>query len=208
MSYFPVFTDLNNKKIIICGGGTHALEKARKLLPFGAEITVISEKICDEINKIPKVKKLNRSFCEEDLSPRPTFVIAACDRAENERIAALCRKNNVPLNAVDMQDLCDFIFPCVISRGKLCIGISTGGASPAAAVAIKNSVSDSLPDRTEEILDWLAVKRQNVRDEIHDSKLRNKILRIMAEKSLALNRILTDDDLTSLKNDCIINQKD
>ena len=42
MSYFPFFVDLQDAPALIVGGGTVALRKAEKLLPYGAEVTVIA----------------------------------------------------------------------------------------------------------------------------------------------------------------------
>ncbi len=39
---FPVFIDLQDRMIIVIGGGNIALRRIRTLLPFGGEITVIS----------------------------------------------------------------------------------------------------------------------------------------------------------------------
>ena len=200
MHYFPVFMDLQGREIIVCGGGEHAADKIKRLLPFGAVIRVISENISDAICRMEHITVEKRRFCEEDLQSFPVFVIAAEDRPQNERISELCRQHHIPVNAVDMQDLCDFIFPCVIAEEKLCIGISTGGASPAAAVALKKTVSDALPDRIDEILDWIAETRIDVRKNFPDKGKQHRILRQTAEQSLSLGRPLTDGELLEIIN--------
>ena len=40
--------------------------------------------------------------------------------------AALCRARRIPVNAVDDKDNCTFLFPALVRRGPLSIGISTG----------------------------------------------------------------------------------
>ena len=49
MAYFPFYIDIENKKILVVGGGTVALRKIEKLMPFSPDITVVAPKICDEI---------------------------------------------------------------------------------------------------------------------------------------------------------------
>ncbi|MBQ9991152.1 MAG: hypothetical protein IJP31_09480 [Lachnospiraceae bacterium] len=87
---------------------------------------------------------------------KPFFVIAADeDREENRRIALLCRKKGILVNAVDDGEYCDFIFPALIARGSFSLGICTGGASPATGVLLKKRMEKQIPENIEEILDFL-----------------------------------------------------
>ena len=42
MAYFPMYIDLEGKKVIVVGGGKVALRKINSLLYFGAKIAVIA----------------------------------------------------------------------------------------------------------------------------------------------------------------------
>ena len=66
MAYFPFYIDIENKKILVVGGGTVALRKIEKLTPFSPDITVVAPKICDEIKAL-NVKIIDRRFCDSDL---------------------------------------------------------------------------------------------------------------------------------------------
>ena len=52
MAYFPMYIDLEGKKVIVVGGGKVALRKINSLLYFGAKIAVIAPKVCDDIKAI------------------------------------------------------------------------------------------------------------------------------------------------------------
>ena len=39
---FPLFIDLTGQKVVLVGGGTIALRRARTLLQFGAQVVVIA----------------------------------------------------------------------------------------------------------------------------------------------------------------------
>ena len=43
-SFFPLFIDINGKKILIIGAGKIAYRKADTLLKYGADIIVITKK--------------------------------------------------------------------------------------------------------------------------------------------------------------------
>ena len=95
MALFPFFVNIEGARGLIIGTGKHAEEKIQRLQPYGPCLTISPE----------------GKFKESDLEPVPAFVIAAGDdREENHRISALCRERRIPVNVVDDQEYCDFIF--------------------------------------------------------------------------------------------------
>ena len=90
MAHFPLFVDLKDQPVLVVGGGTVALRKVRKLLPYGPRIIVVAPEICPELGAVPGVGVCPRRFHLRDLRPRPALVLAATDDpAQNHRIAAL-----------------------------------------------------------------------------------------------------------------------
>lgn len=168
MAYFPFFVDLDGRKGLIVGGGTVALRKVQKILPYGPQLTVIAPDIRAEIAAIPGLRLLREAFSEQLLDARDwCFVIAASDdRDVNRQIAALCKTRKIPVNAVDDRAACSFLFPALVRRGSLSVGISTGGASPSGAVYVKEQLDALLPDNLGEILSWLDARRETVKTEI------------------------------------------
>lgn len=201
MNYFPMFTDLADREVLIFGGGKHALEKIERLLPFSPKIRVISDSIIPEIGAIQEIKTENRDFSEDDLNSHPVFVITAGDREHDERIAAACHAQCIPVNAVDRQDLCDFIFPSIIATDKLCIGVSTGGASPAAAVRLKKDISEIIPDSIDSILDWMPDAREYVRTKENDHTMQVKILHAIVAKAFEFDRKLSYAEVDGIIED-------
>ena len=55
------------------------------------------------------------------------------------------------MNSVDDKENCDFYFPALIHRGPITIGITTGGASPALAGALREYLEGLLPEHLEEL---------------------------------------------------------
>ena len=190
MAYFPFFVDLTERTGLLVGGGTVALRKAEKLLPYGPALTVIAPVICPELAALP-VRCCLRAFTEADLhSPgsgqAPGFVVAATDdRALNRRVAALCHAQRIPVNVVDDPAACSFLFPALVQRGRLSVGISTGGASPTAAIWLKRQIEALLPPHFATLLDHLDEMRPKVKAACPDAAARAKVLRESFERGLA-----------------------
>ena len=52
MNTFPLFFKLDNRKVLIVGGGDVALRKADLLSRAGAAITIVAPSICDELHAL------------------------------------------------------------------------------------------------------------------------------------------------------------
>ena len=197
MNWFPMFINLENREIIICGGGKHALEKVGKMLPFSPMIHVVSEKISSEIKEIQGILWNERTFSEKDLECTPAFVIAAESEDENKRILDICEKRHIPVNAVDMPHLCDFIFPALLATDQLCIGISTGGISPTAAICLKKEIDRMIPSNIDKILLWMPSAKEFVKSAVPKEN-QNKALLHLAEKAFSENRPLDICEATEI----------
>ncbi len=178
MPLFPMFVDLKDKTVLIAGGGSVALRKLQKLTPYGVSPTVVAPDILPELAAVPGVKLHRRTFRPSDLRPRPVLVIAATnDRKVNRYISMLCKKRHIPVNVADDPALCSFVFPALVQRGEFSAGISTGGASPTAAVYFKERLTELLPENLEELLVWLRSKRQAIKAPIPEPERRAAFLR-------------------------------
>lgn len=197
MTHFPLFLNLKNRKILIFGGGNFALERINKLMPFSASLTVISPHISDEIKAIKEIEYCERAFEPRDLDCSPAFVITAEDRETTAGIYAQCNMRNIPVNAVDMPEYCDIIFPCVISTEHLCIGISSGGISPTATVEFKERFAKQIPDNIDEILVRMPSVRQYIKQNAPAQHYK-ALLRKVFVQALDENRIPDEKEISVL----------
>ena len=196
MPYFPMFVDLKDKPILVVGGGAVALRKLKKLAPFGGIPTVVAPEIVPEIGEMG-IAMEKRSFLENDLTPRPALVIAATDdKVINRGVARLCKSLNIPVNVADDPDSGTFLFPALVQRGSFCAGISTGGASPTAAVYFKERLEEQIPENLEEILDWLAEQRMELKKTVPDQAKRAGIFRRLFDACMDKGAPLTGEEAT------------
>ena len=143
MNTFPMMLPLAGKRALLAGGGAVALRKAEKLAAFGMRLTVCAPHI------LPALAAL-ASDCVSAYAPAllrgaALAVAATDDPAVNARIAADCRAQGVPVNSVDAPQDCDFFFPALITAGDVTVAVSTGGASPALAAALRRHIERCLP---------------------------------------------------------------
>ncbi len=166
MGYFPFFVDLEGREGLVVGGGAVALRKLQKLLPYGPRLTVAAPELLAEIEALPGLTRLRRSFAPAMLEGKGFVIAATDDREVNRGIAALCRERGIPVNAVDDKEQCTFLFPALVKRGDLTVGVSTAGASPSAAAWVGRRVSERLPEDFGELLDYLASLRPMVQKRV------------------------------------------
>ena len=198
MSYFPFFMNIEGKRGFVVGGGTTALFKIKKLLPFSVALEVISLEVLDEIKQLEMDGKLcvkYHSFSEEDILLAPFFVIVATEnKEENHKIAYLCKEKGILVNVVDEPEYCDFYFPSLVTKGKCSIGISTSGASPAISSLLREQIEQIVPEHMEEIMDWLEEKRPKLKEKFPTEKARKQVIRTLYLACVEKNRVLTQKE--------------
>ena len=171
MTLFPFFEDIDGKRFVVIGGGKVAKGKVSRLLPFTDNITVISENT--DIDFVPVIR---RKFTQSDILSGD-YIIAATDSEEtNREIFALCQKHRKPVNTVDDPEKCTFIFPSLIKRGELVIGISTTGKSPALSKHLRQQMEAELDGDIEKVLDKMGLLRVRLKALIPEQKKRSEIL--------------------------------
>ena len=90
----------------------------------------------------------------------------ATDQASvNRAIVEEARRERALLNVVDNPPLCAFIAPSVVKRGDVTVAISTGGASPALARKLRESLEQSPVWHYAELAPLLSRVRKQVRAE-------------------------------------------
>jgi precorrin-2 dehydrogenase/sirohydrochlorin ferrochelatase len=142
--YFPAFLDLRDRPAVVVGGGEVARGKVLGLLPCGARVRVISPEAHRDLARLAARGHIAweaRRYRDGDL--RGAFLaVAATDEPElNEAVYGEAVRERVLINVVDVPDRCQFVYGAVMRRGRLIAAISTGGAAPAHAAALKRDLA-------------------------------------------------------------------
>jgi len=148
MNYLPIFYELKEKACTIVGAGGIASRKADLLIMAGAQVTVISPVLGEEMsrfNEAGKIQWLDRPFQHGDLTDSFLVIAATSEKSVNEQVAAEALALKIPCNVVDNPELCSFIMPSIINRDPVQIAVSTGGASPVLARLIRTNLESCTP---------------------------------------------------------------
>jgi len=148
MNTFPLFFKLEGRKVLIVGGGEVALRKADLLSRAGACITILAPNISHELQALLTDDK--HQFIYENYNKRymlgaRVIIAATDDETLNHEIHADATELNIPVNVVDTPPLCDFIFPAIIDRNPIVIGISSNGKAPVLARLLRARLETLIP---------------------------------------------------------------
>jgi uroporphyrin-III C-methyltransferase / precorrin-2 dehydrogenase / sirohydrochlorin ferrochelatase len=151
LSRLPAFFALDGKRAIVAGGGQAAVWKAELLSATGAEVEIFAPEPSDDMLALASAPPRGRvvvhrrswTVCDFDGA---AIAVADCpnDKAAAE-FAAAARRAGVPVNVIDRPAFCDFSFGAIVNRSPLVIGISTEGASPVFAQAIRAKIETLIP---------------------------------------------------------------
>jgi siroheme synthase-like protein len=172
MGYFPFYIDIENKSCVVVGGGIVALRKIERLLPFKPCITVIAPKVCDEIAKISEVKIENREFKDSDIDSAFMVISATDNQMLNAHIFELCKDKNILINTVDDKDKCGFIFPALVKKENVTVGISTSGKSPLYARYLRERLESEIGEKSDKTVEILSYYRGLIKNEIKSEQNR------------------------------------
>lgn len=194
MGYFPFYINIKDKKCIVIGGGKTALRKIKNLMPFEPDIEVISPEILPEISETENIKIIRREYRNGDIDDAFMVITATDNKSLNEKIFRLCTDKKIFVNTVDDIEKCEFIFPSLVHRDDISIGISTSGKSPVFSKFMRIIIDDMLNDDYIEIFQILSRFRPYVKDMFDNEKQRREALESILDFCLAFDENIPSDD--------------
>lgn len=171
MNTLPIFVKLENKPVLVVGGGTVALRKIQTLCKTGAKVTVVSHEICDEIQALNHTYDLELMIGSYDKSliNDKWLVIAATDNNElNLQVHTDALAQKIFVNVVDDPVHCHFITPAIIDRSPIIVAISSGGEAPVLARLWKEKFESLMPQWTGKLASLAGSYRHKVKATITD----------------------------------------
>ncbi len=186
MDHLPLFARLNGRRCLVVGGGAVAARKVRLLRAAGAEVTVASFTLVDELQQLLDDGKIDhdsggedghldaRRLGPENLHPYWLIVAATANRELNASVASGAEAAHRFCNVVDDPELGNVIMPAIVDRAPVTVAVSTGGASPVLARWLKGRIESMLPVGVGALARLAGRWRDRIRDGIEDIDQRRR----------------------------------
>ncbi|HEA3086100.1 TPA: uroporphyrinogen-III C-methyltransferase [Aeromonas dhakensis] len=166
MDYLPIFCRLDNKPVLLVGGGEVAQRKARLLLDAGAQLTVVAPELDPELAELAandSIEWLAGEFAPAQLAGK-WLVVAATDRREvNALVYQSANQARIFANVVDDPKRSSFIMPSIIDRSPLMVAISSGGKAPVLARLLREKLEAMLPQHLGAVATFAGSLRDRVK---------------------------------------------
>ncbi|MCW7494503.1 bifunctional precorrin-2 dehydrogenase/sirohydrochlorin ferrochelatase [Leptospira sp. 2 VSF19] len=178
---YPIFLNLENKNILIVGGGNACLEKLYGLEFTGANLQVISTEFSDEVktflNKYPNISIEKRAVREEDLNFRDIIFLATSDSETNLYFRKIAKEKGIWVNSVDDPKNCDFYSSSSVFIGPIQFAISTDGKFAGVSSTLRKLFEEILPEEDYEFMETIFEMRRNLKEILPDQKERRLALK-------------------------------
>jgi siroheme synthase-like protein len=178
---YPIYLGLGGVQVLVVGGGDVAARKAAGLRHTGACVTVVAP----AFKKIFKARGsglclLRRKFRLSDLRSKKMVFAATDDLELNRRIALLCRRRGILVNAATGPEAGNFQVPASVRRKNFCVAISTGGASPRLARLWRQKLEKLISPEMGHLTELLDAKRKKLLNAKISQAKRRRMLKGLA----------------------------
>jgi uroporphyrin-III C-methyltransferase/precorrin-2 dehydrogenase/sirohydrochlorin ferrochelatase len=175
MKYLPLFTQGKDQNVLIVGGGSTALRKARLVVEAGAKLTMLSRDFDSQVIELADKHQLQLVETEFDSlvsqqgleQELPILVIAATnDSVVNKKIAQQAKQHNILVNVVDEPNISSFIFPSIIDRSPIVVAVSSGGDAPVLVRRLREKLEAFLPQHLGPLASLMGKFRQRAKQQL------------------------------------------
>lgn len=141
--FIPVSINIENRKILIVGGGNVALLKASGLSRFTSNITIVAPEILDKLREYP-FTFIEKLYNSTDINHY--FMVYACtnDKEINNQIKIDCNISGKLVAICDNPSESDIVMPAVCIQKGITVAVGTNGTSPKKGIHIRNQIQELL----------------------------------------------------------------
>jgi siroheme synthase-like protein len=144
-----------------------AESKAEAMLDHHARVTLVATDVTPTLRVWADQGRINwkaQPFEEADVDGCRLVFCASADADLNGRVSRAAQARGIPVNVVDVPDLCSFIVPSILRRGHLAIAISTDGLCPSFSRHLRQELEVRIDEAYGRALEVLDEVRQSVHD--------------------------------------------
>ncbi len=153
LAKLPVFWSLEGKQAVVAGGTDGAAWKAELLAACGAQVHIYcpNEELGDAMRALIDDAAgcaiiHHRHVWHPGIFTGKALALADCKtEGEAQAFHDAARAAGVPVNIIDKPAFCQFQFGSIVNRSPVVVAISTDGAAPILAQAIRRRIETLLP---------------------------------------------------------------
>ncbi len=190
--FYPAFIDLTGRRCLVVGGGPVGTEKTEKLLDAGADVRLVSPQVTPHLAGLVASGAIGdfhrRGYETSDLDGCLLAIAATSDADVNKGVWRDAEARTMLVNVVDVPHLCNFIVPSIMRHGELAVAVSTGGASPVVARAVRERIASEIGPEWGELVTLM----RQTRDELKQR------FTTMPSRAAAVERLLATDIVARL----------
>lgn len=146
-NWFPFFTNISCKTIVVVGAGKIAKRRIETLLQFNCRIKVIAKEVLPEVMAYSESGRLElkiKPYEATDLDGAD-YVLAATNQTEiNQLVYIKCKEANIPVNTADDKEKSDFYFPGMIRKKGVTVGVTAEGKNHSLAKKATKAIEHCL----------------------------------------------------------------
>ncbi len=147
MSFLPISINIENKKILIVGGGEAAYHKLKNLVLYTSNITVVAPELSKDVIQYSQIKYIEDTYKKEYLTD--IFLVYACtdNPSINEQIQAEAEKAGILCNRTDKSEVSHFHSPGIAQSDDMTIAITSKRKEVKKMVKIRDEVKEFILER-------------------------------------------------------------
>lgn len=186
MKHLPAFIDLEDRPVLVVGGGAMAARRVAMAQRAGALVSVVAPELARDFDACAQFDHKARAFDVADLADQVLVYVASEEDPDYETsVANRAQENGVLVNVADRADISSFIMPSIVDRSPIVVAISSGGEAPILARMLRAKLESLVPAALGKLATFAGTYRDRVKQIIPDSIRRRRFWERVADGSVA-----------------------
>ncbi|HET7775971.1 MAG TPA: bifunctional precorrin-2 dehydrogenase/sirohydrochlorin ferrochelatase [Azospira sp.] len=185
MGYLSFNLRIEDKLIVMVGGGSVAERKAANIILAGARLKIVSPVLAPELQQLVDsgtVTHVPREYRPGDLQGAFLVIAATNNREINRTVGEDARRLDILAEISDAPEEGNVTSPAFFRQGDLTIAVSTNSRAPALAARVKQEIAEIFgPEYAQTVVIMGAVREKLLTDD-RGSTYNKQVLRELAEQ--------------------------
>lgn len=175
MDHLPVFLTVEDRIVVVDGGGTVAARRVERALSAGARVIACDPEPGEEMQVLidarhPNLTFRNRYADRDDVQDAVAVYGASEVEERDENLREWSDEFKVLCNIADAPEMCDFITPSIVDRSPVVVAISTGGAAPVIARTLRARIETMLLPSYGQLTEFVGGFRDRIAKALNDGR--------------------------------------